>query len=103
MPCQEQPSIAPLARTPIMWRKSSRSGNGDNCVEVGCIHDAPWRKSSRSNGNGGSSCVEVAPISALIAVRDSKLDTSGDFPFLAVEGGDWAGLVAAIRSGEFDG
>lgn len=37
------------------WRKSSRSNNGGNCVEV-----TEWRKSRRSN-NGGE-CVEVATI-----------------------------------------
>jgi hypothetical protein len=36
------------------WRKSSRSGNGGNCVETMIT----WQKSSRS-GNGGN-CVEVA-------------------------------------------
>ncbi|MFF5114705.1 DUF397 domain-containing protein [Streptosporangium sp. NPDC000509] len=36
----------------MTWRKSSRSGNGQDCVEVGV-----WRKSSLS-GNG-SDCVEV--------------------------------------------
>nr|WP_245976159.1 DUF397 domain-containing protein [Amycolatopsis palatopharyngis] len=23
---------------PMTWRKSSRSGGGENCVEVGCAH-----------------------------------------------------------------
>jgi hypothetical protein len=43
----------------MIWRKSSRSGNGGaDCVEV-----AVWRKSSRS-GNGGLDCVEVAVVEA---------------------------------------
>ena len=33
---------------------------------------AVWGKSSYSNGNGGSNCVEVAEVSTAIAVRDSK-------------------------------
>jgi hypothetical protein len=32
---------------------------------------ATWRKSARSSG-GGSNCVEVANLSGLIAIRDSK-------------------------------
>lgn len=41
------------------WRKSSRSNaEGGDCVEVTAV---PWRESSRSNAQGGS-CVEVAPV-----------------------------------------
>ena len=48
----------------MIWRKSSFSGNGGNCVEVA------WRKSSFSADNGG--CVEVSwPVEG-VAVRDSK-------------------------------
>lgn len=43
------------------WRRSSRSVNGSDCVEL-------WRKSTSSVG--GSECVELAP--RLDAVRDSK-------------------------------
>lgn len=85
---------------PIAWRKSSRSsssGNG-NCVEVGCVHDAAWRKSTRSSGTGNGNCVEVAPVASTVAVRDSKLDTTGDFPYLSVSSADWAGLLTAIRT-----
>jgi hypothetical protein len=47
------------------WRKSSYSGNGNNCVEV-----APWRKASYSD-NGGN-CVEagVAEVGRVL-VRDT--------------------------------
>ncbi|GAA4915153.1 uncharacterized protein DUF397 [Stackebrandtia albiflava] len=82
------------------WRKSTRSngtGNG-NCVEVACLHDAAWRKSTHSNGNGGSACLEVAPVAAAIALRDSKLATTGDFPHLIVPVTEWAGLLAAVES-----
>ncbi|OIJ90939.1 DUF397 domain-containing protein [Streptomyces colonosanans] len=58
------------------WRKSTHSdGNGGSCVEV--AYDFPgaarWRKSSYSNGEGGS-CVEVADgIPGVVPVRDSKV------------------------------
>ena len=56
-----------------------------------------WRKSARSASNGN--CVEAAQLSTHgpIGVRDSKLDTTGDFPRLAVSPADWAGFLTAIR------
>lgn len=47
-----------LTLSPVGWRKSSRSGNGGNCVELAVA----WQKSSRS-GNGGN-CVEVARLTS---------------------------------------
>lgn len=38
------------------------------------LTSARWRKSSYSNGNGGD-CVELAQVSGLAAVRDSKNPT----------------------------
>jgi hypothetical protein len=62
-----------------------------------------WRKSSYSNGMGGS-CVEVAVIAAApaesgIAVRDSK-DPHG--PALTFTARQWSAFTAAIKSREFD-
>jgi hypothetical protein len=34
-----------------------------------------------------------------VAIRDSKLDTTGDFPTLSMPATDWAGLLTAIRTG----
>jgi len=87
--------------TPLTWRKSSRSNANGTCVEVGCLHDAVWRKSSRSGNNGN--CVEVAPVSALVAVRDSKLDTTGDFPFLTVSAAEWTTLLTTIHTEDLSG
>jgi hypothetical protein len=87
----------------VIWRKSSRSNaNGGQCVEVGV-----WRKSSLS-GNG-SDCVEVAlaetpqvgaettpDAELLVLVRDSK-DPEG--PVLAFAPAEWDTFIAGIKRG----
>lgn len=90
----------------VIWRKSSRSGNGQDCVEVGV-----WRKSSLSGGSSGN-CVEVAPAddlrvaiggsvgeTPLFLVRDSK-DLDG--PVLAFTSPGWEAFVGGVKGGEFD-
>lgn len=95
------------------WRKSSRSGNGANCVEVAPVAD--WRKSARS-GNGAA-CVEVAPangwrkstrsangaevapVRQVIAVRDSK---NPDGPKLAFSRDTWRAFLARAKSDDLD-
>ena len=63
-----------------------------------------WRKSSYSNGAGGS-CVEIAVLTPAagnehaIAVRDSK-DPHG--PALTVTARQWRGFTAAIKAHELD-
>ncbi len=60
---------------------------------------AVWRKSSRSNGNGGN-CVEVADLAdGYRAVRDSKNPHGGALIFTPSE---WAAFTAGVRDGEFD-
>jgi hypothetical protein len=63
------------ARTFTNWHKSTRSGGGDNCVEVG-----------------------VAP-DGRVGVRDSK-DPSG--PVLVVSREGWQQFLVGVRAGEFD-
>lgn len=71
----------------------------------------PWRKASRSSGNGGN-CVEVvqAPNESVVAphkqglgpavlVRDSK-DPQG--PVLSFTESEWEHFIEAIKAGEFD-
>jgi hypothetical protein len=62
------------------WRKSTRSQNGANCVELA------WRKSSHSPNS--QNCVELS----VGAIRDSK-NTSG--PTLAA---DITALVTAVKA-----
>lgn len=65
-----------------------------------------WRKSSYSNGSGGS-CVEIADIgprngapgTRMVAVRDSK-DRSG--PVLGFTHGQWRAFTDRVRAGEFE-
>ena len=60
---------------------------------------ADWRKSTRSS-NGGN-CVEVAVnLPGIVAVRDSK-DPAG--PALVITSGQWRAFLAGVRAGEFDG
>ena len=65
---------------------------------------ATWRKSSYSNGTGGS-CVEIAPLAGIpgtnddIAVRDSK-DPYG--PALTFTARQWRHFVVAISAHELD-
>jgi hypothetical protein len=58
------------------WRKSTRSANAGNCVEVAELHDGHR------------------------AVRDSK-DPNG--PALIFTPAEWAAFTAGVRDGEFDG
>jgi hypothetical protein len=42
-----------------------------------------WRKSSYSDGGDGNTCVEIAPLPARIAVRDSKAPAHATLTFPA--------------------
>lgn len=57
---------------------------------------ARWRKSSRSNGNGGE-CVEVAVnLPGVVAVRDSK---NPEGPALLFTPQVWADFLTRIKTG----
>ena len=59
-----------------------------------------WRKGSRSNGNGGGNCVEVADLpGGGAAVRDSK-DPGG--PTLRFDSGEWDAFLESVKDGDFD-
>jgi hypothetical protein len=62
------------------------------------IGSAVWRKSSRSNGNGGNNCVEVAAAAGAVAVRDSKHPTG---PVLVFAPAGWAAFIAGAKRGDF--
>ncbi|MFF0310201.1 DUF397 domain-containing protein [Streptosporangium sp. NPDC004379] len=96
----------------ITWRKSSLSGNGSNCVEVGvwrksslsaaqdCVEVSAWRRSSLSGS--GQNCVEVAAGSQpdrLFLVRDSK-DPEG--PVLSFAPAEWDAFLVTVKSGALD-
>ena len=58
---------------------------------------AQWRKSSRSSNQG--QCVEVADLPGSTAVRDSKNPTG---PVLVFPRAEWSTFTAGVRAGEFD-
>lgn len=57
-----------------------------------------FKKSSLSMGNGN--CVEVAHVSGLYVMRDSK-DRAG--PALKFTSDEWHAFIGGVRNGEFDG
>ncbi|MFF6999153.1 DUF397 domain-containing protein [Streptomyces sp. NPDC008313] len=79
------------------WRKSTYSdGNGGSCVEV--THDfvdaARWRKSTYSGGDGGESCLEVADgVAGVVPVRDSKVPRGA---VLLVSPSAWTEFIGAV-------
>ncbi len=63
-----------------------------------------WKKSTRSNGTGGSNCVEAKKDSGgqHIFVRDSKETGSGIQSTLTFSVAEWEAFVTGVKNGEFD-
>jgi hypothetical protein len=58
-----------------------------------------WRKSSFSGGqDNGDGCVEVAPLHAAVAVRDTKDRSLAPHVYAR---STWGALLTAVRAGEF--
>lgn len=79
----------------MAWRKSSRSSDSFNCVEMAFV------KSTRS-GPAGGECVEAAVCrcdSPVIYVRDSK---DPDGPVLSFGEESWRAFIDGAKAGEFD-
>jgi Domain of unknown function (DUF397) len=74
------------------WRKSTRSGQQGQCVEVANLA-AAWRKSTRSSQQG--QCVEVADLTGAVAVRDSKNPGGGA---VVVSAAQWRLFIARIKT-----
>ncbi len=60
--------------------------------------NTPWRKSTRSGGNGGQ-CVEVRRHDGAIQVRDSK---NPHGPVLTYSAEAWREFVGRIRQGDVE-
>lgn len=76
----------------LVFRKSSYSGQHQECVEVAPVLP-DFRKSSHSGQ--GVDCLEVAPLPTPgAALRDSKHPSLGHLAFPAVE---WEAFLAAAR------
>ncbi|RKS10404.1 uncharacterized protein DUF397 [Nocardiopsis sp. Huas11] len=71
----------------LVFRKSSYSGAGKECVEV-----ASWRTSSYSGG--GKDCVEVADVESGALVRDSTQPELGHLAFVS---GEWSLFLASVK------
>jgi uncharacterized protein DUF397 len=61
---------------------------------LAATHSPVWRKSTASGGTGNSSCLEVALMSDLVLVRDSKHTTGPNLTFTSPT---WVVFVDTLR------
>ena len=61
------------------------------------VSDLQWRTARQSAGNGA--CVEVAPTSGAILIRDSK---DKDGPVVPYPGSSWRAFLVDAKQGRFD-
>jgi hypothetical protein len=59
-----------------------------------------WKKSTRSNGNGGSNCVEIMITDNQILVRDTK--DNGQGAELSFTPAEWQAFIEGVKDSEFD-
>jgi hypothetical protein len=65
---------------------------------VADLTGAQWRKSTRSGSS--NACVEVSDnLTGIVAVRDTKDRDGGTLIFTAPE---WSAFVTGVKDGEFD-
>lgn len=63
------------------------------------IESGKWKKSTRSNGTGGSNCVEVtANPAGTVYVRNSRERRV----ITAFTPAEWEAFIAGVKDGEFD-
>lgn len=77
----------------VTWKKSSFSGAGGTCVEVG------WKKSTFSGSATQGECVEARLEGDDILVRDTKDREGGMLTFNRAE---WDAFISGVKAGEFD-
>jgi hypothetical protein len=58
-----------------------------------------WRKSSHSQGQGGTDCVEVASMATAAMIRDSK---NPEGPHLVFARGRLRDLISDVKAGRYD-
>jgi len=87
--------VSVAAASTIVQAKDDVEADWPESSWVGAVARAPWRKSSRSAGNGN--CVEVALRNDLVGVRDSK--EAGEGPVLLFNGAAWRSFIESVKEG----
>ncbi|GHH69997.1 hypothetical protein GCM10017673_21180 [Streptosporangium violaceochromogenes] len=97
--------MSPAVLSHIVWRKSSRSGSGQNCVEVGVWHrstlegaGAGKRSETALGGDFWAGAAYGTDVDLLFLVRDSK---DPDGPMLTFSPCEWDAFLKGIKDGAF--